>query len=124
MSGELMSGGANIRGTNVLVGAIVLGGSNVLVRANVLVGTYVMGRTLCPSETLNLTHFSNFAVILMPSCNQTFRIGLDLTCSSSGGLNFEDFPCFYFLNLRNLLCGKSLNGANSASRSPIEEGKK
>ena len=32
-----------------------------------------------------------------PSCDQTFRIGLDLSCSSSRGLNFDDFPFFYFL---------------------------
>ena len=48
--------------------------------------------------TLNLTHFLNCAVFLTTSCEQTFRVGLDLTCSSSRGLNFEDFPFFYFLN--------------------------
>ena len=74
--------------------------------------------------TLNLTHFSNFDVILTPSCDQTFMVGLDLTCSSFRGLNFDDFPFFCFHNrtsrsrvsliqrfrgncghLRNLLCG-------------------
>ena len=27
-------------------------------------------------------------------CDHTFKVGLDLTCSSSRGLNFEDFPFF------------------------------
>ena len=71
-----------------------------------------------------------FYLILTPLCDHTFKVGLDLTCSSSQGLNSDDFPFFYFLNrtsrsrissiqrfignwghLRNLLCGKSLSGA-------------
>ena len=47
--------------------------------------------------TLNLTQFSNFTVTLTLSCYQTWWDGLDLTCSSSRGLNFDDFPFFYFL---------------------------
>ena len=90
-----------------------------------------------------MAHFLNFAVILTPSCEQTFREGLNLTCSSSQGLNFEDFPFFYFLNRTSRsrvspiqrfttqqisqmspISYKSLNGATSASRSSIEEVKK
>ena len=96
-----------------------------------------MGQFLQDGENL-----SNFTVFLMTTCVQTFRVGLDLTCSSSRGLNFDYFPFFTssigileavspiqrFIgnwgHLRNLVCGKSLNGANSASRSPIEEVKK
>ena len=48
--------------------------------------------------TLNLTQFSNFTVTLTLSCYQTWWDGLDLTCSSSRGLNFDDFPFFYFLD--------------------------
>ena len=49
--------------------------------------------------TLNLTHFSKFAAVSMPLCDRTIRVGLDLTCSSSRGFNFEDYSFFYFLNL-------------------------
>ena len=38
--------------------------------------------------TLNLTLFSNFTVSLTLSCDQTFRDGLDLTCSYSWGFKF------------------------------------
>ena len=74
--------------------------------------------------TLNLTQFSNFTVTLTLSCYQTWWDGLDLTCPSFRGLNFDDFPFFCFHNrtsrsrvsliqrfrgncghLRNLLCG-------------------
>ena len=48
--------------------------------------------------TLNLTQFSNFTVTLTLSCYQTWWDGLDLTCPSFRGLNFDDFP--FFLDLR------------------------
>ena len=45
--------------------------------------------------TLNLTQFSNFTVTLTLSCYQTWWDGLDLTCPSFRGLNFDDFPFFW-----------------------------
>ena len=44
--------------------------------------------------TLNLALILNYTVILTPSCDQTFRDGLDLTCSLFWGLNSDDFPFF------------------------------
>ena len=41
------------------------------------------------SSHINLTLFSNFTVTLTPSCDQTFRAGLDLF-----GLNSDDFSFF------------------------------